>query len=1533
MRKRFFISVIITMMVLFSFISCEEEIIIPEGNEGYKTPTIIGRITLPESAEIKAEDLWVKAVDGETTVYVGNVKSDCTFLVSGLDADKKYNILITTEQPDFENYKSKGSNGKGYGGWLNDVEAKIDEGNNVGTVKVRPLGTIKGVVTKDGSDDGYDTTIYIPGTSFMAMTDEDGSFSISNVPQSTSYRIRFISDDYMPQMLENVSLWSEDEEENPVTTLKNVTLIKNAGTVEGFAVLDGEDDNSGILIRLEALEGASNYTATTAKNGYFSIGEVKPGEYRVLCSYSGYPSQTSSFFKVNAAQTTTLGERIVLFENVGTITGSAFLSDDDSVKSGINISIVALDSDRSYSTLTDDSGKFNKIVYPGSYKVSASYAGYTTQSQHVVVYQGASASVAIPGLLPADGAISGSVVLEGSADSSGVVVTAVNALDSSMKANAVTDSDGSFSIRGLKSAGQYYLTYSKEGYIKNSSVVANVSLGNVSTVETVTLKSTTSKISGRVSLESAKDNTGITVLLKALDESVQYSTSTDQSGDYIFNRVLPGSYALYASKDGYETKTVYDIVVESSVEKTLDSQSLAVAIRSISGSVSLEGKDDYSGALITATNISDGTLIYSAITNSDGNYVLAGMIPGEYNISISSAAYNTVALPTVNVVANSTASLGKTELLLARGKIAGLVKLEGYTDYSEVKVSLLGTEYETTTAKDGSYEFNVPSGNYPGGIRYEKTDMETASYTATVPVLTASTYAIPDVMLNAISVPIIKGQLSIKNATSVDFDGITVKLAEKPEFVFVTEDDGKWFFEHVPLGDYTLEITRENTRKVTMNISVEASPEMVIPVIELIPDAASIEGNITLKDVSDYSGVTVRAVSSDGDTVKTNTNAAGYFYLGNILSSKAYTVYFEKAGWNSQSLEVSGLEPMSLTDITEGNAIELIDTEKPLFSDMTIIAGESVAEGRKVYIYAEAEDKGSGIKSVYINTENDFDEVDAIPYSSPFMHILPDVVGEQTVYAKLVDNAGNASDLVTKAITLKNHKNEVSGVLTGDNLTWTKDKSPYYVTGNILVEEGKTLTIEAGVNVQFAGEYYLVVDGTLDAQGTKDDNVLMYGVGDGEDSWLGINIRKGHESKIDNATIFGMGRGISGKLQISNSSISSYGENYCLGYNDWDNSLRFNGDIYNSTITGSVYMEEASIHSSQINIQGTESNINMSYLIGSNIEGSKVGIGASVVENCSFEDITTNLEATGSIYSTFRNSEVSITYGGTYIYDVFESCDIAPFSGTMIKHSNLIDCSSISTETMRVNVEEYDFTNNFWGYDKTTEMDVMGTGLNLTFITDYYDDFDIAKIKVGEYSKEPLEGIGYQGDDYYSEEESSVEYNIGDVGPAGGYIFYDKGFYSEGWRYLEAAPENIGNFVIFGHYRPTADSFILNSGTGLHIGVGKPNTKLLVETMGDYAYSKENGPDKSNEYAVKLCYDYEKNGYDDWFLPSRDELNLMYEVLHLNGIGSFSDYYYWSSSEYNNGADYAWSQTFSNGSLYNNFDRDTGLNIRLCRAF
>jgi hypothetical protein len=99
------------------------------------------------------------------------------------------------------------------------------------------------------------------------------------------------------------------------------------------------------------------------------------------------------------------------------------------------------------------------------------------------------------------------------------------------------------------------------------------------------------------------------------------------------------------------------------------------------------------------------------------------------------------------------------------------------------------------------------------------------------------------------------------------------------------------------------------------------------------------------------------------------------------------------------------------------------------------------------------------------------------------------------------------------------------------------------------------------------------------------------------------------------------------------------------------------------------------------------------------------------------------------------------------------------------------------------------------------------------------------------------------------------------IGPAGGFIFYDKGGYSDGWRYLEAAPEDAGE------------------------------VELLSE-------------------AQPICEQYSRSGYNDWYLPSKNEFEQMFNSFK----SSFTEYEYymtssgsceigysdisWSSSEY-----------------------------------
>ncbi|GHV10530.1 hypothetical protein FACS189491_00160 [Spirochaetia bacterium] len=162
-------------------------------------------------------------------------------------------------------------------------------------------------------------------------------------------------------------------------------------------------------------------------------------------------------------------------------------------------------------------------------------------------------------------------------------------------------------------------------------------------------------------------------------------------------------------------------------------------------------------------------------------------------------------------------------------------------------------------------------------------------------------------------------------------------------------------------------------------------------------------------------------------------------------------------------------------------------------------------------------------------------------------------------------------------------------------------------------------------------------------------------------------------------------------------------------------------------------------------------------------------------------------------------------------------------------------------------------------------------------------------------------------------------YRIGDTGPAGGLIFYDKGNNSDGWRYLEAAPQDLG-YAEWG-WREEEDWGPEVSGTGTEVGRGRRNTQLIVDALRREAYTGR---------AAQLCASFNYGGYTDWFLPSKDELDMMYKNLAMKGLGGFTGDWYWSSSE--NNTDYVWGQSFSAGSQLNGFKNHSTC-VRAVRAF
>ena len=93
--------------------------------------------------------------------------------------------------------------------------------------------------------------------------------------------------------------------------------------------------------------------------------------------------------------------------------------------------------------------------------------------------------------------------------------------------------------------------------------------------------------------------------------------------------------------------------------------------------------------------------------------------------------------------------------------------------------------------------------------------------------------------------------------------------------------------------------------------------------------------------------------------------------------------------------------------------------------------------------------------------------------------------------------------------------------------------------------------------------------------------------------------------------------------------------------------------------------------------------------------------------------------------------------------------------------------------------------------------------------------------------------------------------------------------------------------------------------TGTAIGTGLANTNTIISQLS-----------AAGSYAAGTCADYSvtEGGvtYDDWFLPSKDELYKLY--INKAAIGGFAGTYYWSSTELD--IYYTWGQFFGNEEIF-----------------
>lgn len=136
---------------------------------------------------------------------------------------------------------------------------------------------------------------------------------------------------------------------------------------------------------------------------------------------------------------------------------------------------------------------------------------------------------------------------------------------------------------------------------------------------------------------------------------------------------------------------------------------------------------------------------------------------------------------------------------------------------------------------------------------------------------------------------------------------------------------------------------------------------------------------------------------------------------------------------------------------------------------------------------------------------------------------------------------------------------------------------------------------------------------------------------------------------------------------------------------------------------------------------------------------------------------------------------------------------------------------------------------------------------------------------------------------------------------------------------LMTTPNDIGGSLVWG-----CGGTLISGADFTSIGSGAQNTLDIINGC-------------LNAEAASVCQNLVYGGYSDWYLPSRDELTILYQ--NRVAIGGFTNTnfgggfeYYWSSTEYNNNASFAWVRDFGTG--YNgNGGKNGSYRVRPVRVF
>jgi hypothetical protein len=220
-------------------------------------------------------------------------------------------------------------------------------------------------------------------------------------------------------------------------------------------------------------------------------------------------------------------------------------------------------------------------------------------------------------------------------------------------------------------------------------------------------------------------------------------------------------------------------------------------------------------------------------------------------------------------------------------------------------------------------------------------------------------------------------------------------------------------------------------------------------------------------------------------TINYGTSADNLDQFITVSASEQLEHLIELAAVEGQSLYFTVITDDGVTSVTELTSAGLL--AEVAVSGLNISAGN----GELGLVWSKQEN-ATAYRIYRSDDSNSFTELAEVTPETPY-YVDTDVYNEQAYYYRIswLNVDGAESDQSNSVIAIASIENagatELNGGVIAVNEIWLASRSPYIVTGNMLIKETATLSLMPGTEIEFNGaKRHIMVQGNIMAYGSAD---------------------------------------------------------------------------------------------------------------------------------------------------------------------------------------------------------------------------------------------------------------------------------------------------------------------------------------------------------------------------------------------------------------------------------------------------------------